>query len=38
VTVGAITLAFILWREDREKLAIAAGEAAMRDQPSSGDR
>jgi signal peptidase II len=38
VTVGAITLAFILWREDREKLAIAAGEAAMRDQPSSGER
>ncbi len=38
VTVGAITLAFILWREDREQLAIAAGEAAMRDRPSSGER
>jgi len=34
VTIGAITLAYILWREDREKLALAAGEAAMRDQPA----
>jgi signal peptidase II len=38
VTVGAITLAFILWREDRKQLALAAGEAAMRDEPSSGER
>lgn len=38
VTVGAITLAFVLWREDREKLALAAGEAAMRDEASTGAR
>jgi signal peptidase II len=38
VTIGAITLAFVLWREDRDKLAIAAGKAAMRDQPSTGAR
>jgi signal peptidase II len=38
VTIGAITLAYILWREDREKLALAAGEAAMRDQSSPGAR
>ena len=36
VTVGALTLAFVLWREDRKQLAIAAGEAAMRDKASSG--
>jgi signal peptidase II len=36
VTIGAITLAFVLWREDREQLAVAAGEAAMRDQASTG--
>jgi signal peptidase II len=36
VTIGAITLAFVLWREDREKLAVAAGEAALRDQASTG--
>ena len=38
VTIGAITLAFVLWREDREKLALAAGEAAMRDEASTGAR
>ncbi len=38
VTIGALTLAFVLWREDREKLAIAAGEAAMRDEASTGAR
>jgi signal peptidase II len=38
VTIGAITLAFVLWREDREKLALAAGEAAMRDEVSTGAR
>jgi signal peptidase II len=38
VTVGAITLALVLWREDREKLALAAGEAAMRDEASTGAR
>jgi len=38
VTIGALTLAFVLWREDREQLAIAAGEAAMRDEASSGAR
>ncbi len=38
VTIGALTLAFVLWREDREKLALAAGEAAMRDEASTGAR
>jgi signal peptidase II len=38
VSIGALTLAFVLWREDREKLALAAGEAAMRDEASSGAR
>jgi signal peptidase II len=31
VTVGALMLAFVLWREDRQALAIAASEAAARD-------
>jgi len=31
VTVGALLLAWVLWREDREALAIAAAEAAARD-------
>jgi signal peptidase II len=31
VTIGAITLAWVLWREDRRALATAAGEAAARD-------
>lgn len=31
VTVGALMLAFVLWREDRRALAIAASEAAARD-------
>jgi signal peptidase II len=31
VTVGAIMLAFVLWREDRQALATAAAEAAARD-------
>jgi signal peptidase II len=31
VTVGAIMLAWVLWREDRRALATAAGEAAARD-------
>lgn len=35
VTIGAITLAFVLWREDREALAKAASEAAARDEVSS---
>ncbi len=38
VTIGAITLAFVLWREDRKQLALAAGEAAMRDEASTGAR
>jgi signal peptidase II len=38
VTIGAITLAFVLWREDRKQLAIAAGEAALRDEASTGAR
>ena len=38
VTIGAITLAFILWREDREKLATLAAEAAARDEASTGAR
>ena len=31
VTVGALMLAFVLWREDRRALAEAAAEAAARD-------
>ena len=31
VTVGALMLAFVLWREDRRALAMAASEAAARD-------
>lgn len=31
VTVGALMLAWVLWREDRRALATAAGEAAARD-------
>lgn len=31
VTVGAILLAFVLWREDRRELAMQAAEAAARD-------
>jgi len=26
VTVGAILLAWVLWREDRERVAVAAGD------------
>jgi len=33
VTVGALMLAWVLWREDRKALAIAAAEAAARDVP-----
>ncbi|MDB4875880.1 MAG: lspA [Gemmatimonadetes bacterium] len=32
VTVGALLLAFVLWKEDRKALAIAAAEAAARDE------
>lgn len=35
VTVGAIVLAFVLWREDRRELATEAAEAAARDEVSS---
>lgn len=35
VTVGAIVLAFVLWREDRRELATEAAEAASRDEVSS---
>lgn len=31
VTVGALLLAFVLWREDRRELAMQAAEAAARD-------
>jgi signal peptidase II len=31
VTIGALMLAWVLWREDRRALAIAAAEAAARD-------
>jgi signal peptidase II len=31
VTVGALMLAFVLWREDRRELAVRAAEAAGRD-------
>jgi signal peptidase II len=34
VTVGALLLAWVLWREDRRALAIAAAEAAARDVPA----
>jgi signal peptidase II len=34
VTVGALMLAWVLWREDRRALAIAAAEAAARDVPA----
>jgi signal peptidase II len=33
VTIGALMLAWVLWREDRRALAIAAAEAAARDVP-----
>jgi len=35
VTVGAILLALVLWKEDRVQLAIAAAEAAQRDEVES---
>jgi signal peptidase II len=35
VTVGALLLAFVLWREDRRALARAAAEAAARDEVKS---
>ncbi|HET7373900.1 MAG TPA: signal peptidase II [Gemmatimonadaceae bacterium] len=35
VTVGAIVLAFVLWREDRRELAEQAAQAAARDEVSS---
>ena len=35
VTIGAIVLAFVLWREDRRELATEAAEAAARDEVSS---
>jgi len=35
VTVGALLLAWVLWREDRRALAIAAAEAAARDNERS---
>jgi signal peptidase II len=34
VTIGALLLAWVLWREDRRALAIAAAEAAARDVPA----
>ena len=34
VTIGALMLAWVLWREDRRALAIAAAEAAARDVPA----
>lgn len=33
VTIGALMLAWVLWREDRKALATAAAEAAARDVP-----
>jgi signal peptidase II len=36
VTVGALMLAFVLWREDRRELAIQAAEAAARDEVGVG--
>jgi signal peptidase II len=38
VTIGAIVLAFVLWREDRRELASEAAEAAARDEVSSSAR
>ena len=38
VTVGALMLAWVLWREDRRALAIAAAEAAARDERRSAER
>ncbi|HTJ21876.1 MAG TPA: signal peptidase II, partial [Gemmatimonadaceae bacterium] len=35
VTVGAIVLAFVLWREDRRELADQAAQAAARDEVST---
>jgi signal peptidase II len=35
VTVGALLLAVVLWKEDRRQLATAAAEAAARDEISS---
>lgn len=35
VTIGALMLAWVLWREDRRTLAIAAAEAAARDEVAS---
>lgn len=35
VTVGAIVLAFVLWREDRRELAEQAAQAAARDEVST---
>ena len=37
VTVGALMLAWVLWREDRRALAIAAAEAAARDTGERAD-
>lgn len=36
VTIGALLLAWVLWREDRRALAIAAAEAAARDEQQVG--
>lgn len=36
VTVGAIMLALVLWREDRRELAMQAAEAATRDSDAPG--
>jgi signal peptidase II len=38
VTVGAFMLAFVLWREDRRALAMAAAEAAARGEEPRGLR
>jgi signal peptidase II len=39
VTVGALLLAWVLWKEDRQALAIAAAEAAARDEkPAASTR
>jgi signal peptidase II len=35
VTVGALMLAFVLWREDRTALALAAAQAAALDSSST---
>jgi signal peptidase II len=37
VTVGALMLAWVLWREDRRALAMAAAEAAARDSTEPAD-